>query len=93
MGLRELKTVLENGGSKHYKHPDKIEVAEIIVMYDLNFFEGNVLKYLLRKKETKNFKDLIKARNYLEMELANSHDVAFEPSEISDHHKFDDTSK
>lgn len=39
---------------------------EIIDHYDLDFYEGNVLKYLLRyRRKGTSVPDLIKARNYL----------------------------
>ena len=58
-------------GGNHYKRM-VIEPWTIIDTFDLNFYEGNVLKYLLRKKENR-VEDLEKAIHYLEKEIENEH--------------------
>jgi len=50
-------------GGTHYQN--KIQPWEIIESWDLDFFEGNVLKYLLRKKDNR-VEDLQKCQHYLE---------------------------
>lgn len=56
-----------------YYHTDNVyEPFKIIRYYNLNFFEGNVLKYLLRagkKDAATHLQDLIKARTYLNSEI------------------------
>ena len=42
-----------------------IEVADFIEEYELNYFEGNVIKYVVRHKEKKGLEDLKKAQWYL----------------------------
>ncbi len=62
MKVGKLKNRQVNGN--HYsKH--KIQVWDIILEYELNFFEGNILKYLLRDKGDRKT-DLLKAQHYLE---------------------------
>jgi hypothetical protein len=62
MKVGKLKNRQVNGN--HYsKH--KIQVWDIILEYELNFFEGNILKYLLRRKDNRKL-DLLKAQHYLE---------------------------
>ena len=51
-------------GGDHYKK-FKIQPWEIVDEYDLGFYSGNVLKYLLRVK-TNKLEDLKKARHYLD---------------------------
>lgn len=51
-------------GGDHYKK-FKIQPWEIVDEYDLCFYSGNVLKYLLRVK-TNKLEDLKKARHYLD---------------------------
>jgi hypothetical protein len=51
------------GGSHYVTH--KIQPWGIIEEYNLDFWEGNVLKYLLRKKGNRK-EDLEKAKHYLE---------------------------
>lgn len=53
------------GGDHYKKHV--IQVWDIIDAYDLNFWEGNALKYLLRQKGNR-VEDLQKAIHYLEKE-------------------------
>ena len=56
------------GGDHYAKH--KIQPWHIIDEYDLNYYEGNVLKYLLRSKSNR-VEDLHKAVHYLEKEIEN----------------------
>jgi hypothetical protein len=50
---------------KHYTS-GKIEVADFIADQKLNFFEGNVVKYVARHKHKNGLEDLKKARWYLD---------------------------
>jgi uncharacterized protein DUF3310 len=51
--------------SEHYKgHP--FEPVDIAEAYQLDFNEGNVVKYLLRWRKKDGIKDLRKARYYIE---------------------------
>jgi|TARA_R100001510_G_scaffold32326_1_gene28884 hypothetical protein len=49
---------------KYYRRG--IEVADFIEEYDLNYFEGNVVKYVVRHKDKNGLEDLQKAKWYLE---------------------------
>lgn len=51
-------------GGDHYRK-FKIQPWDIIDTYDLDFYEGSALKYLLRRK-TDRLEDLKKARHYLD---------------------------
>jgi len=51
------------GGDHYSKHT--IQPWDIIDEYGLNYYEGNVLKYLLRRKDDRK-SDLEKAIHYLE---------------------------
>ncbi len=51
------------GGTHYTKHT--VQVWDIVEMYGLDFFEGNVLKYLLRDKDNR-MEDLRKCKHYLE---------------------------
>ena len=44
----------------------KIEVSDFIDEYELNYFEGNVIKYVVRHKAKNGLEDLQKAKWYLE---------------------------
>jgi len=50
--------------SPHYDK-DIYEPLKIIDHYGLDFYEGNVLKYLLRWRKKDGVKDLEKAQDYL----------------------------
>ena len=56
-------------GNHYVKH--KIQPWDIIDEYWLDFYEGNVLKYLLRYKEKNWLQDLEKAMHYLEKVIYN----------------------
>lgn len=47
------------------------EAIKIIEHYDMNFFEGNVIKYLLRYKLKNGIEDLEKAQWYLQRHIEN----------------------
>jgi Protein of unknwon function (DUF3310) len=51
------------GGDHYEKH--SIMPWDIIDEYSLNFYEGNIIKYILREKGSK-LEDLKKAAHYLE---------------------------
>lgn len=50
-------------GGNHYKKD--IQPWDIIDCYGLNYYEGNIIKYILRKKNNR-LEDLKKAQHYLE---------------------------
>lgn len=48
-----------------------IEVITVIEDWDLNFNEGNIVKYVARaRRKGKHLEDLMKARQYLDFEIA-----------------------
>lgn len=49
----------------HY-NVGKTEVWDYIQQHDLNFFEGNVIKYMTRWKHKNGIADLYKAKQYLD---------------------------
>lgn len=51
-------------GGNHYKD-FAIQPWDVILLYKLDFWEGNALKYLLRRKSAR-LEDLKKARHYLD---------------------------
>jgi hypothetical protein len=54
----------------HYDNNKSYDVIDFIKDYDLNFNEGNVIKYVARARKKENqIKDLEKAIDYLEREL------------------------
>lgn len=64
---------------QHYLH-GRLEVVQAIIGLDVGYLEGNVIKYLCRwkhKGETNELKlqDLLKARHYLDLAIANYEDL------------------
>jgi hypothetical protein len=58
------------GVPSHYNNQKEYDVIDFIKDYDLNFNEGNVIKYVARAKHKgTHIKDLEKAIDYLEREL------------------------
>ena len=51
---------------KRYNKKGKLECWDVIIDQEMNFLEGNILKYLWRYKEKKGAEDLKKAKVYLE---------------------------
>ena len=64
----EVASSKQVGGDHYKKH--SIQPWDIIDHYQLNFYEGNVLKYLLRTKDNRR-EDIKKAIHYLEKVLEN----------------------
>lgn len=56
--------IMGQPSSSHYDK-DTYEPLKIIDHYGLDFYEGNVLKYLLRWRNKDGVKDLEKAQDYL----------------------------
>ena len=52
-------------GGSHYKDK-KLQPWDIIDELNLNFYEGNALKYLIRYKDKNGVEDLKKAIHYIE---------------------------
>tara|TARA_Y100000593_G_scaffold15356_2_gene29815 strand:- start:9 stop:209 length:201 start_codon:yes stop_codon:yes gene_type:complete len=57
----------EQVGGDHYRQ-HSIQPWDVIEQYNLDFFEGNVLKYLLRSKGDRKT-DLMKAAHYLQKKI------------------------
>lgn len=47
-----------------------VQPIELIASLDLDFFEGNVIKYVSRWRKKDGIKDLYKARDYLQWMIA-----------------------
>lgn len=55
----------------HYDCGKNYDVIDIIRDYNINFCRGNILKYILRAgKKQDELGDLLKAKDYLEREIA-----------------------
>lgn len=52
-------------GGNHYRQGGDIQPWDIIKAWELDFWEGNVVKYVLRWKHKDGVQDLKKARHYL----------------------------
>lgn len=68
-----MSAFLKQIGGTHY-HSRKIQPVEYIHANNLNFFEGNVVKYITRWREKDGVADLEKAKHYIELliELENA---------------------
>ena len=67
MEAQKEKVMSKQVGGKHYKKK-KFQVWDIVDEYDLNYYEGNAVKYILRDKENR-IEDLQKAIHYLEKQI------------------------
>ena len=56
-------------GGDHYFNP--IQPWDIIRAWELNYWEGNIVKYVLRHKGKNKVEDLEKARHYLDYLIEN----------------------
>jgi hypothetical protein len=55
---------------QHYNKAQSYDVIDIVKDYDLNFNEGNALKYIIRARHKgQHIDDLYKAIDYLQREI------------------------
>tara|TARA_R100001230_G_C5680211_1_gene186926 strand:+ start:1898 stop:2104 length:207 start_codon:yes stop_codon:yes gene_type:complete len=58
------------------KHPEHytqgIEMWEYASSHNLDFFEGNIIKYVTRWKHKNGIEDLLKAKQYLDKLIENN---------------------
>lgn len=65
----ETPTYHRQVGGDHYFNP--IQPWDIIRAWELNYWEGNIVKYVLRHKGKNKVEDLEKARHYLDYLIEN----------------------
>jgi len=67
--LKKLKNKIElkkqNNNDKPMHYNNKIEPRDYITANNLDFNEGNIIKYISRYKQKNGLEDLLKAQNYL----------------------------
>lgn len=68
----DRKNLKDNINPSYYKR--SIQVTDFIIEYDMNFLEGNIIKYVTRYKEKNGLEDLIKAKWYLDKLIEEQHD-------------------
>jgi cobalamin biosynthesis Co2+ chelatase CbiK len=61
--MKSLETQI---GGSHYEDM-KIQPIEFIMGNNLDFLQGNILKYICRYKSKNGLQDLLKARHYLDI--------------------------
>ncbi len=62
------KMIMEAATPEEGSHYESdIEPVHYIKANNLNFFEGNVIKYVTRWRKKDGVRDLYKARNYIDM--------------------------
>tara|TARA_B100001778_G_scaffold207422_1_gene171445 strand:- start:977 stop:1234 length:258 start_codon:yes stop_codon:yes gene_type:complete len=66
--IKDLLKSREKGESvNHPKHYNQgIEMWDYAYSHDLDFFEGNIVKYVTRWKDKGGIEDLYKAKQYLD---------------------------
>ena len=53
-------------GGNHYKQDGAVEHWDIVVQHDLDYFQGQITKYVMRWKRKNGIQDLEKALHFLE---------------------------
>tara|TARA_R110000803_G_scaffold75975_2_gene140348 strand:+ start:694 stop:939 length:246 start_codon:yes stop_codon:yes gene_type:complete len=64
---RLFPSLKQEGGDHYSKH--KIQPYVFITSNDLSFFQGNVIKYVVRYKDKNGIEDLKKIIHYCELEI------------------------
>jgi len=64
------------GNAIHYEATGDYDIIDVCNHYKLNFNRGNVVKYIARAgKKDDELQDLIKAKDYIEREIAYVRDL------------------
>jgi len=66
------KNLKDNINPTYYKR--SIQVTDFIIEYNMNFLEGNIIKYVARYKNKNGLEDLKKAKWYLDKLIEEQHD-------------------
>ena len=66
---RAFPKTRQEGGDHYSKH--KIQPYTFIQTNELSFFQGNVIKYVVRYKDKNGVEDLKKIIHYCELEIEN----------------------
>lgn len=53
-------------GGTHYKGEGKVEHWDIVAQWNLDYFQGQITKYIMRWKSKGGLQDLEKARHFLD---------------------------
>jgi hypothetical protein len=61
--MRSLQTQV---GGTHYKDK-KIQPIEYILANNMNYIEGNIVKYITRYKDKNGVEDLVKIKQYIDI--------------------------
>jgi hypothetical protein len=64
---RIFPTLRQEGGDHYSKH--RIQPYKFITANELSFFQGNVIKYVVRYKDKNGIEDLKKIIHYCELEI------------------------
>lgn len=74
-GSKNKSCIQEQQGGNHY-HQGSIQPIEYIHANELNFFEGNAIKYVTRNRRKKSaVEDLKKAIHYIQIQLKLMHGI------------------
>lgn len=69
---RSFPTLKQEGGDHYTKY--RIQPYKFITKNNLSFFQGNIIKYVVRYKDKNGVEDLKKIIHYCELEIENLRD-------------------
>lgn len=69
--LDDLKDIKENNIVPKYYHRGSVDTIQFCLENNLNFLQGNIIKYVVRYKEKNGLEDLKKAQEYLRRLIEN----------------------
>lgn len=53
-------------GGDHYRRYGKLQHWDVVAHFDLDYFQGQITKYVMRWKDKNGLEDLLKARHFLD---------------------------
>ena len=69
----DRENIKDNINPSYYKR--SIQVTDFIIEYDMNFLEGNIIKYVTRYKDKSGIQDLRKCRWYIDKLIETQMDI------------------
>ncbi len=68
-------------GGNHYNKHGQLQHWDVVTHFNLDYFQGNITKYVFRHKDKGGIKDLEKAKHYLDkyIEILTKKEQADEP--------------
>ena len=63
-------------GGEHYRKRGDLQHWDVVIHFELDYFQGQITKYVMRWKDKNGIEDLRKARHFLDKYIENAEKTA-----------------